>query len=218
MTTETSPSVTPNTVSASVEWSALHACLRAALLVASKDTCRVALNSVLLEYDGKKLRVVATDGHRLVLIDQALSIGCDSGAEPFRVVIRRSSIESVVKIKPIKAAIVPPAELVKDENGWAFKAPGCELRLDTVDEDDFHYPPYEHLLVAKDENSEGNQVVGISGDYLEDIGKIAKLLTNDRGRSVRIQVGADALAPVRCDMYNPDTGTETILIQMPIRL
>ena len=55
----------------------------------SKDETRYTLNGVLLEVQGRRLRLVATDGHRLARFEGMLPPGseCDAGEEPLQAIV-----------------------------------------------------------------------------------------------------------------------------------
>ncbi len=81
--------------------------IRAALLCSSKSDLRYYLNGVLIELCQDDVRIVATDGHRLICLRSEYAEGESGGehvlakCEPRQIIIPRDVITG---IKPVKGA------------------------------------------------------------------------------------------------------------------
>jgi len=103
--------------------------------MASQDI-RYYLNGMLLVLEGKQLRVVATDGHRLSYAETQL----EAEAEAREVIIPR---KTVVELSKLLSDVDDPVELRIGTNQVTITLPGTELVTKVVDG---KFPDYQRVI------------------------------------------------------------------------
>ncbi|MBT9567614.1 MAG: DNA polymerase III subunit beta, partial [Thiobacillus sp.] len=103
--------------------------------MASQDI-RYYLNGMLLVLDGKQLRVVATDGHRLSYAETQL----ETEAEAREVIIPR---KTVMELSKLLGDVDDPVELRIGTNQVTITLPGTELVTKVVDG---KFPDYQRVI------------------------------------------------------------------------
>jgi DNA polymerase III sliding clamp (beta) subunit (PCNA family) len=209
-----------------VEWATLRSAMKAALICCSTDTTRQALNSILVEIDDRMVRLVSTDGHRLVQIDVALPIQTPTeNRSRFNFQIPREDAATWVKLAPPKGYSMPlQAQIQLKGRDVSIETLNGAAKLRTVDA---QFPPYDQIIPARRliRDSDNDKIrrdtcpaVGINGKYLADVGAVAQLVTPVLTQAVTVEVDDNALGPIRFDMIDNQRGIETTLIQMPMRI
>jgi DNA polymerase-3 subunit beta len=101
----------------------------------SQDTTRAHVNSLLLETDGKVIRAVSTDGHRLSIATEPLT-----EAKPGTTLIPRAAVEAVARMLPKDGNVI-----VHRDAHWVFFDLGGETRFATKTVD-AAFPPYLQVV------------------------------------------------------------------------
>jgi len=117
----------------------------------SQDETRAHLNSALVEWEGERVRIVATDGHRLSMADATIA-GRSATASmllPLKAIHEIGRLCDEVGVVPKgedeSAAKADAAEIVIVQSGPVvfFKAGGLMLGVKTVDA---QFPPYQQVI------------------------------------------------------------------------
>jgi DNA polymerase-3 subunit beta len=148
--------------------------------MASQDI-RYYLNGMLLVLEGKSLRVVATDGHRLSYAETQL----DSEAEAREVIIPR---KTVMELSKLLSDGDEPVELRIGANQVTITLPGTELVTKVVDG---KFPDYQRVIPV-------NQPRHLKADRQNVMQALqrAAILSNEKFRGVRLVMSENALGIV----------------------
>jgi DNA polymerase III subunit beta len=168
----------------------------------SSDETRPHLAGALFEGDGKAVRVVTTDGHRLSKAEAKRGEGKkllnfsmlvpSKGVQELRKLIDEAKLD-----KPAKGDDVPPATLgVATAGGSAFfKRDDVLLSVKLVDE---QFPPYSKVIPSAQ-----TRKVGVRRQTLVDALRRISLVASDKSGAVRFSVSNGTL---RITSENPDVG------------
>ena len=202
----------------------LYRALRAVALFQCKDETRFHLSGVYFETSGRELRLVATDGHTLVMAQPlATARGSDAG-----VILAAADVAALIKaIKPLKWC--ESHELVlalrtgvhvsgiarADEPPLTWEARGVDSK----------FPPWRAVVperVARPDRDtmlELPRLLGLDPRYLARAGEACVRFEEDPDhmRTLELAASADRYGPARFDYADPDTGDLCIVI-MPMRL
>jgi len=148
--------------------------------MASQDI-RYYLNGMLLVLEGKQLRVVATDGHRLSYAETALET--DSGSR--EVIIPR---KTVVELSKLLGDVDDPVELRIGANQVTITLPGTELVTKLVDG---KFPDYQRVIpLNQPRHLKANRQTVIQALQR------AAILSNEKFRGVRLVMSENTLGIV----------------------
>lgn len=156
------------------------------LFAAARENSRYAINGVLMNREGKKLEMVATDGRRLAKCTATIT-GSSDDAEPAGCIVPSKALSLLLKLaaddnEPINVA-VSDNQIV-----FAFGEDAADSRAvlsSNLVEGTF--PPYEDVI-PKDQDIR----VTFDRDVLASAVRRAALLTNEESRGVRMAFsGAD---------------------------
>lgn len=157
----------------------------------SSDETRYILNGVFFEpREGGKVRMVATDGHRLALIERDLvgDFKLKSG-----VIIPRKGLFELKRL--LDEAPDAECHLGFAENSALFKKPGITMVMRLIDG---QFPEYQRVIPK-----EAEKLVTVPKlRFLEGLKRIA-LLSADKSNAVRVRVSENQL---RITSHNPDLG------------
>lgn len=160
------------------------------LFAVSHDDTRSNLAGVHLDAGAKKgsIRMVATDGHRLALIDRK-----SKGSAPKNgVILPRKGLSEVVKVLPEINGTVT-VRIVGNEA--VFLMPGCLLSMRLVEGT---FPDYKQVVPKESPN-----VLSVDRDaFLQTVRRVS-LLSSERARGVRLNVSSGRL---EISANNPDVG------------
>ncbi|MCD6705912.1 MAG: DNA polymerase III subunit beta [Thiobacillus sp.] len=148
--------------------------------MASQDI-RYYLNGMLLVLDGKQLRVVATDGHRLSYAETQL----ETKAEAREVIIPR---KTVIELSKLLSDVEDPVELRIGANQVTITLPATELVTKVVDG---KFPDYHRVIPA-------SQPRHLKANRLSVIQALqrAAILSNEKFRGVRLVMSENTLGIV----------------------
>jgi DNA polymerase III subunit beta len=166
------------------------------LFASSNDDARFNLNAVLFEQAEEKIKLVATDGHRLAMIDEDLGMSL-----------------------PLKKVVVPKRSLlelkrmlenVKEEVGLGFDPKNMIISTErfmmTVRLTEGEYPEYGKVIPAASEK----KMTTDRGSFQQTLRRVA-VLTSDRNRGVTL-----AMRPGEMEItaVHPDLGTAKDVIEV----
>jgi DNA polymerase-3 subunit beta len=148
--------------------------------MASQDI-RYYLNGMLLVLDGKQLRVVATDGHRLSYAETAL----ETEAEAREVIIPR---KTVVELSKLLGDVDDQVELRIGANQVTITLPGTELVTKVVDG---KFPDYQRVIPA----NQPRHLKANRQSVMQALQRAA-ILSNEKFRGVRLVMSENTLGIV----------------------
>jgi len=148
--------------------------------MASQDI-RYYLNGMLLVLEGKQLRVVATDGHRLSYAETEL----EAEAESREVIIPR---KTVVELSKLLGDVDDPVELRIGANQVTITLPGTELVTKVVDG---KFPDYQRVIPV----NQPRQLKANRQNVMQALQRAA-ILSNEKFRGVRLVMSENTLGIV----------------------
>ncbi|MBS0311950.1 MAG: DNA polymerase III subunit beta, partial [Proteobacteria bacterium] len=148
--------------------------------MASQDI-RYYLNGMLLVLDGRQLRVVATDGHRLSYAETQL----ETEAEAREVIIPR---KTVVELSKLLGDVDDPVELRIGTNQVTITLPGTELVTKVVDG---KFPDYQRVIPA----NQPRHLKANRQSVMQALQRAA-ILSNEKFRGVRLVMSENTLGIV----------------------
>lgn len=157
----------------------------------STDETRYILNGVFFEpRDGGKVRMVATDGHRLALIERDVpgNFKLKGG-----VIIPRKGLFELKRL--LEEAPEAECQLGFAESSALFKKPGLSMVMRLIDG---QFPEYQRVIPK-----EGEKHITISRARLLEGLKRISLLSADKSNAVKISLSENRL---RIAANNPDLG------------
>jgi DNA polymerase-3 subunit beta len=164
--------------------------------MASQDI-RYYLNGMLLVLDGKQLRVVATDGHRLSYAETPL----ETEAEAREVIIPR---KTVIELSKLLSDVEDPVELRIGANQVTITLPATELVTKVVDG---KFPDYHRVIPA-------SQPRHLKANRLSVIQALqrAAILSNEKFRGVRLVMSENSLGIV-CNNNEQEEAADEIEVR-----
>ncbi len=157
----------------------LHDLINKTLFATARENSRYAINGVLVERDGKKLIMVATDGRRLALARG--SVGGASG-DPTSAIVPTKALGLLARL------FDDPGETVKVkfvDNRALFATDTATLTTNLVEG---NFPPYKDVI-PKDQDKKAV----FATDALASGVRRAALLTNEESKGVRMAFSAERL-------------------------
>lgn len=152
----------------------------------AQQDVRYYLNGVLLETSGKRLRAVATDGHRLALCDIALE-GVDGGKT--QVILPRKGVQELQKLLGAEGTV----QISMGSNHIRLQIGDIRFTSKLIDG---RFPDYDRVIPQ----ISGNLVTG-NRDALRHSLQRAAILSNEKYRGVRLDFGKNR---IRVQANNPD--------------
>jgi DNA polymerase-3 subunit beta len=157
----------------------------------SNDETRYILNGVFFEpREGGKVRMVATDGHRLSLVERELLGDFKLKAG---VIIPRKGLMELKRL--LDEAPDADCQLGFAENSALFKKPGLSMVMRLIDG---QFPEYQRVIPK-----EGEKQLMVSRARLGDALKRIALLSADKSNAVKVSLSENLL---RITANNPDLG------------
>jgi DNA polymerase III subunit beta len=148
--------------------------------MASQDI-RYYLNGMLLVLEGKQLRVVATDGHRLSYAETEL----DAEVEAREIIIPR---KTVMELSKLLGDVDDAVELRIGANQVTFTLPGTELVTKVVDG---KFPDYQRVIPA----NQPRHLKARRQNVIQALQRAA-ILSNEKFRGVRLVMSENTLGIV----------------------
>lgn len=205
-----------------MEQGTLRAMLEGVILTMSKDPTRPHLHGVLFVFKRETLTLVSTDGQRLTRVIAAYTKEEQGPNETATLLIKPADVKTLLTaVKGTKKEHSFPVFMdffprLKGKVGLEVKTlDGATYSFQAQDET---FPPYEKVIPEhRSSDGKGCPTIGVSAAFLGDVGKAGKHLAYDKSGGLRWSVEGDR-DPIRIDMTNTDTGTETTIVIMPMRI
>ena len=156
----------------------LHDLISKTLFATARENSRYAINGVLMEREGKKLTMVATDGRRLAMAKGSV-LGEGAG---------QNIIVPTKALNLLERLLDDPAEKVKikvADNQVHFATEMATLTSNLVDG---NFPPYRDVIPK-----EHDRKATFATDALASGVRRAALLTNEESKGVKMSFSADQL-------------------------
>ncbi len=188
----TLPTASPGSV-ATVQAVVLGQMIERTMYAASVDETRYNLNGVFVERvpETEKLRMVATDGHRLAYVDRALSV--DFGGLESGVIIPRKGLAELKKLVDEEDA--DEVEIGFEGNSALVRKRGVTLVMRLIEGE---FPNYRQVIPKQ----QGRQLVLPSEILVQALRRVA-LLSSERSRAVKLELSSGLL---KLSSNNPDLG------------
>ena len=152
----------------------------------ARDDVRYYLNGILLEWTGPSLRAVATDGHRLALMDREVS----AAPEEMRVILPRKGVQ---ELERLLGESEEPVSLGFTSNHVRFRLPGLTFTSKLIEG---RFPDYRRVIPEAD----GNRLEADRRGLLQALRRIA-ILANRKTHGIRLSCREDVL---ELSAENPD--------------
>ena len=167
-------------------FAALKAMIGKVIFAVSTEESRFQLNGALLQLKAGSLEMVATDGHRLALVENS----SEAGEAGEGVLIPRKALQELLRFDEAGSAV-----FLRGEHHLCFKLGRRELVCRILEGT---FPDYERVI------SKGNdkQAVFVRKELFEAVQRVA-ILTGDRARAVRFSFAPNQLV---ISAANPDLG------------
>ncbi|MGC3999746.1 MAG: DNA polymerase III subunit beta [Anaeromyxobacter sp.] len=161
----------------------------------STDETRYNLNGVFFEPGAGTLRMVATDGHRLSLAEQAFesNFGLKRG-----VILPKKGLNELKKLlgEAVESGEESPeAKLGFVENSAIFRRPGVVLVMRLIEG---LFPDYKQVIPKQ-----GEKIIKVGVERFDKTLRRVSLLSSDKAHAVKLELGAGVL---RVLSQNPDLG------------
>lgn len=175
-------------VDCQIEAGTLKTLISRTLFAAAAEHSRYAINGVLFERDGKKIRFVATDGRRLAVARGEARPAADSGANKISCIIPTKALNLLNKL------IVNPEvtiSLAIEENQALFSVgsgPEHDAAVLSTNLVEGAFPPFEDVI-PKDQDKK----VTFDATTLSSAIRRAALLTNEESKGVRLSFSDNKL-------------------------
>jgi DNA polymerase III subunit beta len=156
----------------------LHKLVAQTLFATAKENSRYAINGVLIEREGNKLSVVATDGHRLAIAKGACKAGDDK--QPRSTIVPSRALNLLLRLFDDAEQTV---SVKLDDNRILFKTDTAVLASNLVEG---NFPPYKDII-PKDNDKRAT----LNTDAFISAIRRTALLTNEESKGVRMAFGKD---------------------------
>ncbi len=148
------------------------------IFATARETSRYAINGVLVERDGKKLTLVATDGRRLALARGT----CTDKGPGANVIIPTKALTLLTKL------LTDPDENVKVKVAGNQAIFGTESAALTTNLIEGNFPPYRDVIPK-----EQDRTAVFNSEVLRSGVRRASLLTNEESKGVKFAFGPKSL-------------------------
>lgn len=164
------------------------------LFAVSAEESRFQLNGALFKIADSHLELVATDGHRLALVDTEIEgLSGDGGPPEDSVLVPRKALQEIQRLESDE-----PVAYRRGEHHLSFRIGRRELICRILEGT---FPDYERVI-AKDNDKKAV----FERRSLNDAIRRVALLTGDRARAVRLAFAPDEMV---VSAVNPDLGEAT---------
>ncbi len=157
---------------------ALKALLERTSFAMARDDVRYYLNGILLEWTGTNLRAVATDGHRLALMDREVA----EAPEEIRVILPRKGVQELERLLDESEE---PVSLGFTNNHVRFRLPGLTFTSKLIEG---RFPDYRRVIPEPD----GGRMLADRRALLQALRRIA-ILSNRKTHGIRLSCADSAL-------------------------
>ncbi len=180
---------------ADVEAAALLDMIERTFFAVSTDETRYNLNGVFFEPSAEALRLVATDGHRLSLVERKVggTFGLKKG-----VILPKKGLSELKKLLSEAAESgeeKPETKLGFVENSAIVRRPGVVLSMRLIEG---LFPDYRQVIPKQ-----GEKVVKLGRERLQETLRRVSLLSSDKAHAVKLELAKGTLKVLS---QNPDLG------------
>lgn len=153
----------------------------------AQQDVRYYLNGILMELSPEKIKLVATDGHRLALSE----VGMDTGAEADRqIIIPR---KAVLELSRLLDSSDNPATCILSQNHLRVETGSLVFTTKLIDG---KFPDYQRVIPV-----DGNKIMEVDRDTLKQSMSRIAILSNEKYRGIRLSLSAGNLS---IQANNPD--------------
>lgn len=170
----------------SLSQGALKALLEHTAFAMARDDVRYYLNGILLEWSGPNLRAVATDGHRLALMDRQVA----EASEALQVILPRKGVQ---ELERLLADSEDPAGVTFTGNHVRFRLPGVTFTSKLIEG---RFPEYRRVIPE-----EGERPLHADRQVLRQALRRTAILSNRKTNGVRLSLKEEVL---EVSSENPD--------------
>jgi DNA polymerase III subunit beta len=176
-----------------IQAAVLSSMIERTMYAASTDETRYNLNGVYFELieEGTKLRMVATDGHRLAISERA--VGAESSGFASGVILPRKALAELKKLVDEEDA--DEIEIGFEGNSALARKGDVTLVMRLVEGE---FPNYRQVLPKSN-----TQRVAIASDVLAQAVRRASLVSVERSKAIRVELAPGVM---RITSTNPDLG------------
>ncbi|MCC7193314.1 MAG: DNA polymerase III subunit beta [Phycisphaeraceae bacterium] len=157
----------------------MHKIISQTIFATARENSRYAINGVLIEREGNKIAVIATDGRRMAMAKGS----CKANKGDSRsAIVPTKALNLLLRIftdseKPVQVRVA--------DNQVLFATENAVLASNLVEG---NFPPYKDVIPR-----DGDKKATIGTDVLASATRRAGLLTNDESKGVRLSFKADGL-------------------------
>jgi DNA polymerase III subunit beta len=176
----------------------IHKLISQTIFATARENSRYAINGVLVEREGNKLSVVATDGRRLAMAKGA----CKSAKGD-----NRTAIVPTKALNMILRLFTDPAKNVQvrvADNQILFATEDAVLASNLVEG---NFPPYRDVIPR-----DGDKKATLSTDAFASATRRAALLTNEESKGVRLSFKPEGLT---LTSRAPEMGEAEVKVDLP---
>ncbi len=177
----------------------LHRLIAMTIFATARENSRYAINGVLIEREGNKLSVVATDGHRLAMAKG--SCRSSQSSELRTVIVPTKALNLLLRLFDDAEQMV---KVKTTENQILFAADQAILTSNLVEG---NFPPYRDVI-PKD----GDRKATLTTDLFISAVRRAALLTNEESKGVRMSFDEGELV---LSSRAPEMGEAEIKVALP---
>lgn len=170
-----------------IEQSRLKHLIEKTLFAMAHQDVRYYLNGLLIEVSSESLRAVATDGHRLAYSEAPVLIDLE---ENHSVIIPRKGI---IELQKLLADVDEPITVQVSTNHIRVLAAGIRFTSKLIDG---RFPDYQRVIPQN-----ADKLVVLKREYLRQAVQRTSILTNEKYRSIRLQLESGVL---RVWAHNPE--------------
>ncbi|MCX5872427.1 MAG: DNA polymerase III subunit beta [Deltaproteobacteria bacterium] len=169
--------------------------LEKTLFASSNDDSRFNLNGVLIEKIENKTRFVATDGHRLALIDEEIDIPLIS-----KVIVPKKGL---IELRRLLEGQREKAFLGFEKKNLFVKTGKGMMTIRLIEGD---YPDYSRVIPT----DQGKMILAKRNPLLQSLKRMA-ILTSDRNKGVNINIKSDQM---EFSVNHPDLGAANDVLEV----
>jgi len=153
----------------------------------AQQDVRYYLNGILMEISPGKIKLVATDGHRLALSEVALDTGVDADKQ---IIVPR---KAVLELSRLLESGDNPAKCMLSQNHLRVETSSLIFTTKLIDG---KFPDYQRVIPI-----DGNKTMEVNRETLKDSMSRIAILSNEKYRGIRLTFSSDNLS---IQANNPD--------------
>lgn len=176
----------------------LHRLVAMTIFATARENSRYAINGVLVERDGTKLVMVATDGHRLALARGTCN---KCGSDTRSAIVPTKALNLLLRLFDDAEQVV---KVKVQDNQILFQSDGATVSSNLVEG---NFPPYKDV-VPKD----GDKKATLDTDVFISAVRRAALLTNEESKGVRMAFSKEGLT---LSSRAPEMGEAEVKVDVP---